>query len=202
MILSLPCINSAQIRMGVLGSANITSFSGDTPPGGSYSSKTGYGFGASLDYHLASDIVLNLQPIYTDKSTIIQHNVNYQYEKFDSLKINGKYVELPLSVKVIANNYFTYVTAGLSLNIPVSASIRDLRTDEKENVKKNFNDWSLSANFGVGVQFHIGEPYMFIELRYSQGLTNLTKDLISDYLVEDKLKSNSWYLLTGLLITL
>jgi len=58
----------AQIRIGVLASANNTSLSGDTPNNASYGSYIGYGFGPSFDYHFTQDIVLNLQPMYTDKS--------------------------------------------------------------------------------------------------------------------------------------
>jgi hypothetical protein len=202
MIFTILSASLAQIRVGVSGTANSTSFSGDVPLGGTYSSKAGYGFGASLDYHIAPDIVLNLQPMFNDKSTIILYNVSYQYEKFDSFKINVDYFELPLAVKIIADNYFTYVTAGISLNIPVSASLKDLRNEEKEDIKEDLNDWSLSANFGVGIQFHIGAPIMFVELRYSQGITNLTKDALAENLIEEKIKSNSLYLFAGLLFTL
>lgn len=192
----------AQIRIGILASANNTSFSGDTPPNASYGSHVGYGFGATFDYHFTQDIVLNLQPMYTDKSAVLQFDVNYQYDKFDSIKVNINYFEIPISVKVIADNQITYVTAGLNISYPLNASIKNLRTEEVSDLKTDLNKLSVGANFGVGIQFHIGAPLMFIEARYSQSLTNLTDRELSEDIIDDKIKSNSWFLFAGLLFTL
>jgi hypothetical protein len=192
----------AQIRLGLFESGNNTVFSGDTPVKAGYGSDLGFGFGAAFDYHFSYDIVLNVKAGYTAKSTLLQYSVDYQYEKFDSIRINIDYLEIPIAVKVIANNYFTYVTAGISINFPVHASIKDLRKGEKNNVEENFNDLSLSADFGIGIQFHIGSPIMFIEARYSQGLTNLNDEVLGDYPIQGKIKSNSMYLMAGLLYTL
>lgn len=191
----------AQIRIGILASANNTSFSGDTPPDASYGSDVGYGFGATFDYHFSQDIVLNLQPMFTDKATILQYDVNYQYEKFDSIKVNIQYFEFPISVKVVADNQITYVTAGLNLSYPLSADLKNLRTEEVEELD-NLNKLSIAANFGIGIQFHVGEPLMFIEARYSQSLTNLNEGALSEDLNNKKIKSNSWFLIAGLLFTL
>ena len=191
----------AQIRLGALASANNTGFSGDTPPDASYGSDIGYGFGATFDYHFLQDIVLNLQPMYTDKSTILQYDVNYQYEKFDSIKVNIQYFEFPINVKVIADNQITYVTAGLNFSYPLSGNLKNLRTDEVKDLD-DLNKLSVGANFGVGIQFHIGAPLMFIEARYSQSLTNLTDKELSEDISDEKIKSNSWFLFAGLLFTL
>lgn len=201
-IIFISCSANAQIRIGVLASANNTSFSGDTPPDASYVSHVGYGFGATVDYYFSQDIVLNIQPMYTDKSTILQFDVNYQYEKFDSIKVNIQYFEIPINVKVIADNQITYVTAGVNISYPINATKKDLRTEEVSDLKTDLNKLSVGANFGVGIQFHIGAPLMFIEARYSQSLTNLTEGELSEDIIDAKIKSNSWFLFAGLLFTL
>lgn len=192
----------AQIKYGFLGSVNYTSFSGDTPPNGGYSSDIGYGAGAALDIYILDDIVINLQPMFSNKSTIVQFDVDYQYENFDSLILSTDYFEIPINVKVIANNKIAYVTAGLNISFLLNSTLTDQSNGSETDVKDSLEPVNLAANFGIGAQFRIGLPVMFIEARYTQSITNITKQGISKSPIDEKVKSNSWQLFAGLLFEL
>jgi len=192
----------AQIRVGFLGGINSTSFGGDNPFNGSYSSDFGYNIGITADFYFLSDVALNIQPMYSNESTNIQYDVDYQYDKYDSISIKVDYFELPLNIKVIANNKIAYITAGLSIKIPLSAISTDNTLDTDRDIVKRFESFILGANFGVGLQFDLGKPKLFFELRYSQSLTNLTNIDLDEFTNTLKLKSNSIQFYSGLIITL
>lgn len=202
LLLLISIISSAQIRVGALAGLNSTSFSGDTPQGANFASNVGYSGGITADLFFLDDVSVLLQPMYSHKTSTIQFDVNYQYDPIDSMDLFIDYVEIPLNVKVTANNKIAYVTAGLTFSIPLSATIINNTLGSETDIKEFFESFSVSANFGVGVQFKIGKPYLFFELRYSQGLTNLSKSTNEEYRIIQKLKSNSMQLYTGILFTL
>jgi hypothetical protein len=171
----------AQVRVGVFGGINSTGVSGDNPPSGNFASDFGYSAGASADFYIVDDIAFNIQPMYSHRSTIIQYDVKYQYDKIDSISIEADYFILPVNVKVVTDNKMSYVTAGLSIEIPLHAIAINNSRGNEEDIKGRYESYILSANFGVGIQFFIGKPKMFIELQYFQGLTNLTKHDYSNY---------------------
>jgi hypothetical protein len=113
-----------------------------------------------------------------------------------------KYFEFPLNIKVIANNHLTFVTAGVSVGIPLGAKLKNNRTGEKEDINKKLAALNISANFGVGIQFHIGAPIICIEARYSQSITNLSDSEIPISFLDEKVKSNSLYMIAGIMLTL
>jgi len=190
---------NAQLRVGILGGFNSTGFSGDNPANSSFSSGLGYNVGANIDIFFLEDVAINLQPMHSFKSTSIQYDVYYQYEKYDSININITYFEIPMNIKVIANNKIAFATTGLTLSIPLNATMINNRSKLEEELKENLAAVIISANFGVGAQFQIGKPLFFFELRYSQSLTNLNELAIGSI---EKLKSNSMQLYLGLLFNL
>jgi len=114
----------AQTRVGLFGGINSTSFNGDDPPNANFASNYGYNIGASTDFYIAEDIALNTQPMYSSQSTVLQYEVPYQYEKYDSISVINDYFEIPVNLKIIANNQMAYVTAGVSLAIPLSSTAK------------------------------------------------------------------------------
>ena len=204
MVLIVCCANLhfAQVNIGILAGVNSTTFNGDSPPKGSYTSGYGYNIGGIFDVYLFEDIVINLQPMYSQNSTFISYDVNYQYEKFDSISIKTEYVEIPINVKIVADNKITYVNAGVSLAHLLDAQAKNQRSGDETVIEEFFESYTLRANFGVGVKFSIGYPILFFELNYSQTLTNITKDTILDNEIDRKLKSNGFRLFTGVMLKL
>jgi hypothetical protein len=115
------------------------------------------------------------------------------------LNINTTYFEIPVNIKVFANNKIAYATTGVTIGIPLEANYVNNRTEEKNDFKEGLAKLMLSANFGVGAQFRIGKPLLFFELRYSQSLTNMNKEEIESI---KKIKSNSLQLFAGIKFTL
>jgi len=192
----------AQVRVGVFGGVNSTNFTGDNPPSASFTSDYGYNVGTSADLYLGEDIALNIQPLYSSQSTTLQYDVRYQYDKFDSVTVTNDYFEIPVNVKIIANNQMAYVTAGISLAIPLSSTAKNNRNGNTQDIIERYETYVIHANFGVGIQFSIGKPMLFVELRYSQSLTNLTQLIIKEVEIKNKLKSNGLHLQTGILFNL
>lgn len=204
LLLYIFCITSfnvsqfAQINLGVLGGVNSTTINGDSPPDGSYTSGYGYNLGALIDVYLVEDIAINLQPMYTQNSTYVSYEVNYQYEEYDSISIKTEYIELPINIKILADNQIAYVTAGVSLAQLLEAKLKNQRSSEEISVEERFESLLLKANFGVGIQFSIGVPIIFFEFNYSQSLTNISNDTFLDLNIDSKLKSNGIRLYTGI----
>ena len=194
--------SSAQVRLGMFGGINSTGIAGDNPPNASFTDNMGYEVGAIAEFNVLDDVVINFQPMYSDRSSGIEYDVKYQYEPYDSIRINIESIEVPFNVKVIADNNISYVTAGLVLSVPLSHRAINNRTNNEMDVEDRFESLVWKANFGVGIQFNVGKSLMFIDLSYTQSLTNLTKIEINEISLNSKTKSNSIQLNVGIMFSL
>ena len=203
-LLYLCCIgfSYSQVRFGATIGGNSSSLIGDTPSDAVFTSKTGYSAGLNLDVFLLDDVSIFIQSIYSKRNTALQYDVDYQYEPYDSLDFSIDYLEIPISVKVTAGNNIAYVIAGLSLNMTLAATTHENPSSTETDIIDSIEPFSVNANFGVGVQFQIGKPYLFFEFRYSQGLTNLVNSSSNEVQYLERLKSNSIQLLTGIMFNL
>lgn len=192
----------AQAYIGVLGGINSSSFNGDNPPDGSYTSGYGYNIGGIIDIHIFNDVALNLQPMYSNYSTFISYDVDYQYEDYDSILIKSEYIEIPVNIKIVADNDIAYVTAGLGFAYLSDARAKNQRSGEEIVIDDRLESYIIKANFGVGAKFSIGFPIIFFEIHYSQSLTNITTDSISEIDINGKIKSNGLRLYSGVMIKL
>jgi hypothetical protein len=192
----------AQVYIGVLGGINSSSLNGDNPPDGRYTSGYGYNIGGIVDIYIFDDVTLNLQPMYSRYSTFISYDVDYQYEDYDSILIKADYTEIPINVKIVADNDIAYVTAGVSFTHLIEARAKNQRSGEERVIEDRLESFVMKANFGAGAKFSIGFPIIFFELHYSQSLTNISSDTISAISIDGKLKSNGLRLFTGIMIKL
>ena len=67
----------------------------------------------------------------------------------------------------------------------------------KEDLDVNVSNWNLAMHFGAGYLFPLGRTKLFIELRYSQGLRNLTDEPV-DSSVIPRVKTSGFKLLAGI----
>jgi len=192
----------SQFRLGATVGGNSSILLGDTPSDAVFVSDLGYSAGINADIFILEDVSILVQSIYSKKNTVLQYDVDFQYEPYDSLDISIDYLEIPISLKVTAGNNIAYVIAGLSLNMTLSAMTHENPANIETDITESIESLSLNANFGVGVQFRIGKPYLFFELRYSQGLSNLINSSSSELHNISRMKSNSTELLTGIMFTL
>ena len=195
-------VQFAQVNIGVLGGVNSSTFNGDSPSNGSYTSGFGYNIGGIIDVYLFEDVILNFEPMYSKYSTFISYDVNYQYEDYDSILIKTVYTEIPINVKIVADNEVGYVTAGVSFAHLLDAKAKNQRSGAEVVIEEVFESYSIRVNFGVGAKFSIGVPIIFFELNYSQSLTNITNASFLDINIDSKLKSNGLRFHTGIMFRL
>lgn len=167
----------AQISVGIIGGLTMQSLSGDAPVNASYSKGTGYMIGLSVEHRIGNGINLMLQPNVARTQTVIGIDIGEEEPK-DSFDVKLNFIRIPLVVKVEAFNGVTYFISGVDLGILQSAKIRDVnKTKEEKDIKDDFNEIDFAALFGAGVKFKLAKKInLLFEGRYSQSLTNLSKD--------------------------
>ena len=163
----------SQIYIGATGGLMSSSLSGDAPKDASYSGKTGFSGGLVVDFTLAEDIVLSIQPRYLQKGSTIAYDVG-EYELLDSLTVTFDYVSLPVMVKITSLNKRIYFSSGLDFGYLMNSSVENIMDGSTKDVNDLIKNYDISATFGFGVNIPIGSPIISLELRYMQSILNLS----------------------------
>jgi len=190
---------SGQSYIGVFGGLNRSKLSGDSPAKAKYKNKLGANIGANIDIKLSNIIWLSIQPSYSQEGTRLSYSLRGNLEPVDSVHIRLNYFSAPLLLKISSTNGRFYalggIEAGYLLSHAVSSHGNDLDAD------LNIADWNFTIHFGAGIYIPIGFPRLFIELRYSQGLTDLT-DESQEISYIPRIKTSGFKLLAGIEIPL
>lgn len=188
-----------QSYLGVFGGLNMSKLSGDVPAKGKYKTSTGLNFGANLDIKLSDNMLLSLQPSYSQEGTKISYTLPDSPDPIDSISVSLNYFSLPVLLKITTVNERFYALAGVETGFLLNSSqtIDDVEQDINANVK----EINLAMHFGVGLRIPIGFPRLFVELRYSQGLLNLTDDPIVQNTIP-RVKTSGMKILVGIEIPL
>ncbi len=171
LVLSIAKPAEAQFSVGLFGDFSMANLSGNAPSETAYTGRSGIGGGILIDYKITDDVTISLQPMFLPKGTTVSYDLPSYKEQRDSAIAKFDYVTIPLMIKVKATKV-VYVTAGLDFNFLQSANIEQVNFEKTDNVEEFVKSTDVSANFGVGLTFEISVFNMFIEGRYSQGLTN------------------------------
>ena len=164
----------AQYAIGIFGGVNNSNLIGDAPPGSTYESDPGLGVGILGEFNITTDVKISLQPMFQQKGTRIAYSVPSERELRDSIDININYFSVPVLLKVYGANNLLYVSGGFDIGYKLDASFKRIGSDTEKDISDSFNDFDIAAIFGVGAQFRLGQFYLFIEGRYSQGLGNIS----------------------------
>jgi len=164
----------AQYAVGIFGGVNNSNLTGDAPPGSTYESDPGLGVGILGEFNITTDVKISLQPMFQQKGTRIAYSVPSERELRDSIDININYFSVPVLLKVYGANNLLYVSGGFDIGYKLDASFKRIGSDTEKDISDSFNDFDIAAIFGVGAQFRLGQFYLFIEGRYSQGLGNIS----------------------------
>ena len=164
----------AQYAIGIFGGVNNSNLTGDAPPGSTYESDIGFGVGILGEFNITSDVKISLQPMFQQKGTRIAYSVPSEREPRDSIDININYFSVPVLLKVYGGNNLLYVSGGFDLGFKLDATFKRIPSDEEKDISDSFTDFDIAAIFGVGAQFRLGQFYLFLEGRYSQGLGNIS----------------------------
>ena len=177
----------AQFSVGVLGDLSSSNISGSAPSGIIYSGRTGFGHGIIIDYKVADDVTISLQPMYLPKGTTISYDLKSYEEERDSIDAKFSYITIPIMVKVKATKV-VYVTSGFDVGFLQSATTTMINVEGEKDISENITSTDISVNFGVGFTFEVSSFNLFFEGRYSQGLFNASNypdnnedDISSDF---------------------
>ena len=165
---------SAQVNLGVLGGINLANFDVDPLEEGlEFSSITVFGFGGVLDFSLNESVSLRLEPMYLQKgakATLMIFELEYKFA----------YLEIPVMVKYDfgTSDIKPYAIAGPTIGYLLSATGKasgggESREEDMKDVIKSFD---FGLGFGAGVSVPMGDNIIFLEARYTIGLTNINDD--------------------------
>ena len=188
-----------QPYLGIFGGVSSAKLSGDSPDKASYKGLVSFAFGASLDIKLARQFSLSLQPSFSQEGTRIFYNVPLVYDPVDSIRIRLNYVSLPLLFKASSNNQRFYAIGGVEASYLVSGNLKE--GGQKKDILGNVTEYNVAAVFGAGMRVPIGLPRLIIEIRYNQGLVNLTDDYYQKSYIP-RVKTSGFRLNIGLEIPL
>ncbi|MEA3480224.1 MAG: porin family protein [Bacteroidota bacterium] len=191
--------SSAQSYVGVFGGLNSSKLNGDAPDKAKYKSLMGVNAGAYFDLKLSKNIWLSLQPSYSQEGTKISYNVSGKEVPVDSIRIRLNYFSLPLFLKISSTNERWYALAGIETAMLLNSSVYS--HDIEQDVDLSVVEWNLAMHFGAGIRIPVGFPRLIVELRYSQGLVNLTDESIDASYVP-RVKTSGYKLLVGIEIPL
>ena len=190
---------SGQSYVGIFGGLNSSKLNGDAPKKGKFNGLMGANVGAYIDLKLGKSIFISLQPSYSQEGTKISYTVPKLDEPVDSITIRLNYFSLPLLLKVTSTNKRFYALAGVETGLLLDSYISS--HDTKEDIKTDVAKWNVAMHFGAGIKIPVGFPRLFVELRYTQGLINLTDEPIERSYVP-RVKTAGFKILFGIEIPL
>ena len=166
---------SAQVNLGFLGGINLANVDADPlEEEWELSSTTVFGFGGVLDFNLNESVTLRLEPMYLQKGTTIDIIETYKIE------FNVAYIEIPVMIMYNIGTSETkpYVMAGPTIghNLSAELKISGGGMSGEDDVKDTISDFEFGLCFGAGVSVPMGNNFIFLEARYSLGLTNINDD--------------------------
>jgi hypothetical protein len=138
-------------------------------------SQNGLTGGLLLEQKVAPDVWLCASPGFSIKGAKIGVDIPGERDPKDSLSVNINYVSLPLLVKIVTKYPNVFVSAGFDFSWRQNAFYKQIeKSGDKVDISDGFDDVNISALFGFGVSLPIGQPLLQIELRYMQGLLNIS----------------------------
>ncbi len=186
--------SQAQINIGIHAGLNPMNISGDVPSNSKYKSSGGYLVGANIDFRIADEVLLSLQPGLSQFGVNIQYldKTTNLYE--DSVKLDFQYTDLPVQLNIVSKNKRFYFSSGFTISSLLSATAT---SDTETDISDDLNPVNFAVNFGLTYLIPIGKPFLFIEARYAQGVTNITNiETEGSYI--PRVKSSGWLLRTGI----
>ncbi len=185
----------AQPEIGVLVGLNNSKLVGDSPPGGAYKYMMGFHGSVYIDFKLSDYVRLSFQPGFKTGGAMVAFKDPDLEEYKDSLKIHVANLCLPLFVKITSMNEKVYFMGGFSADFP-SRVMADNGV-EKIDISNELFKVNVTAQFGLGYRIPIQSTSLNIELRYLQGLVNLSDNKDEEAAYLPRIKSSSMQLLVG-----
>ncbi len=202
LFIALPA--SAQVKLGVIGGANLANLNGKDVDGTKFdfSGRTAFGVGGVLEVGLSENISLRFAPMYLQKGG--------EFTDTDpdlgtaTFAFKAGYLEAPALLKVAlgTSSIRPYLMAGPTLGFNLSSNLEfsvpgiSAKLDAKEITKSV----DLGLAFGAGVSFPVGANSIFVEGRYALGLSDIAKDDTLKFMGEDLVSGDAEVKTRGLQI--
>jgi len=187
--------SSGQSYVGVFGGLNSSKLVGDAPAKAKYKSLKGANAGVYFDLKLSKIVWLSIQPSYSQEGTKVSYNVRGQEKPVDSLHIRLNYFSLPLFLKISSTNDRYYALAGVETGMLLNSTVSS--NDIEQDIDTKVAEWNVAMHFGAGIRIPVGFPRLFVELRYTQGLVNLTDEPIEKSHIP-RVKTTGFKILAGI----
>ena len=163
----------AQVEIGLIGSVNFASLTGEADDGDSIEAdrRTLYGLGAVLDVPLNAHWSLRTEPMYLQKGA---ENVDE-----DDIAFKGEFIEVPLFLKYRFGfgPVRPYVMAGPSVGFRLNAEVtfnsaEATGTFDADDVTESLD---FGVDFGAGLNVRLSGVSLFLEGRYDLGVADVFK---------------------------
>ena len=198
LLLTLSVKLEAQFSVGLLGNLSSSSLSGNAPPSTEYTSLIGLGGGLMIDYKATDVVTISIQPMFIPKGTTVSYDLPSYEEQRDSANIRFNYYTLPIMVKVVASKV-VYVTGGFELDFLQNAKSELINIDGENDISDMIKSFDVSVNFGVGFTFDVSPINLFFEIRFSQGLMNVSEISSDEFAIPPEFKNSATQLLFGIM---
>jgi len=186
---------TAQPEIGLFIGLNNSKFTGDGPPGGAYRYRRGFLGSIHMDFRLSDHVKLSVQPGFRTGGATVAFKDPDLEEYRDSLKINTFILTLPLLIKVTSMSEKVYFTGGFTIDFP--SSIKADNGEDKIDITDELFKVNVTAQFGLGYRIPVKATTLYIELRYLQGLVNLSDRRDEEEAYLPRVKSSAMQLVIG-----
>lgn len=186
-------IFTPHFRIGLNGSIYQQIYSLSTEPYKSVSEnplRVGYQVGGGIDWNINDNLSLCVEADLSNRG--FYRNVTYQGNQDEiSIQSSQFWLDVPIYVKysfVVNPQFRPFVYGGMAANILLSATNQFSYVDNKpngsqlvsegppESVTNQRSKFARSWVAGAGVKYKIGRNYLFADLRYMGGMTNMADE--------------------------
>ncbi len=174
---------TAQVNFGVIGGLNLANLSVDPDAGVDISNRTAFGIGGILSFGVGETLALQLEPMFLQKGAKLKlSDQGFTLEA----EIKVSYIEVPAMLKFAFGSGDTkpYVMAGPTVGYLLSAKVKD--DMEEQDIKDDVKNIDFGLAFGGGVSLPMGNNTVFVEGRYSLGLSDINDDSSDDTKIKTK----------------
>lgn len=189
-----------QTYIGVFAGLNMSKLVGDVPANAKYKSLMGANVGANIDVKLARSLYLCFQPSFSQEGTKVSYSLPGSKKPVDSIKFRMNYFSLPVLLKISSTNKRFYGIAGIEPALLLNNSVTV--EDQKEEIGEKLAQWNLAMHFGAGILIPVGFPRLFVEVRYTQGLLNLTDEPLDGEHIIPRVKTSGLKIMASIVIPL
>ena len=190
-----PGTGHAQFDFGAYVGLNSTKLSGDSPKRFKYKAKMGPTVGAIINWYIKDDVRLSFQPGYAVSRPVFQYVDNDLGELRDSITAELDYLKLPIYLDVIADNDKWHFLAGLDAQILTKQSAYS--DTEEFDFSDELTNLNLNIVFGLGYRIHLKKPILNIDLRFNQGVLNLSDMPDEETSLVPRIKTSTVELIVG-----